>query len=206
MDKIRKPYGLTGNIGCGKSTIANILRANEVAVYDCDSIARGIVASPEHRQRIVEILGTDAPFAGEAMDRKMVAKIIFSNPEIKDELEKYVHPLMWGEIEWDMQFLPEATIVFVEAAILYETGSASKCEAVLVATCSEGEQIRRLRSARNMSIEGINARINAQIPQSEKEARADMVISTELPLKQLEQEIGELCERLRKVNQQGEVK
>lgn len=197
---MKKPYGLTGGIGCGKSTVAKILEENGSMVYYCDAIAKEIILDPLHRQEIIKILGTDAPFAGVSVNIKMLAEIVFSNQETKKALEEYVHPLVWGIIEWRMKFLPKDTLVFVESALIYEVGWSHKLEAILVATCSEEEQVRRLRSNRGMSDQEINDRMYSQLSSREKESRADCVLSTECSYEQLEQRVGALCDMLHKIN------
>lgn len=198
---MRKPYGLTGGIGCGKSTVAKILEASGCVVYSCDTIAKEIILDPHHRQEIIKILGTDTPFEGASVDKRMIAEIVFSSQEIKKAIEGYVHPLVWGIILWRMEFLPKDTLVFIESALVYEIGWANKFEAVLVVTCSEEEQVRRLKSIRGMSDQDIVAFMYTQLSSHEKELRGDYVISTECSEERLEQRVNELCLSLKQINQ-----
>lgn len=202
---MKKPYGLTGGIGCGKSTIGEILEANGCVVYYCDAIAKEIIGDPAHRRAICRIIESDEPFLKGRVDWKLLADAFFSDEETKRELENYVHPLVWGMIEYRMRFTPKDTLVFVESALIYEIGWTNKFEAILVATCSEEEQVRRLRNERGMSEKEINKRLYSQISLREKESRGDYVISTECSRERLEQRVNELCLSLKQINQKEEV-
>lgn len=201
---MKKPYGLTGSIGCGKSTVAGILEELGAVVYYCDAIAGELITDPAHREKIIEILGTDSPFKGASVDKKILAGIIFSDQQVKEKLEKYLHPLVWGAIEWRMAFVPSKAVVFVESALIYEIGWTNKFEAVLVVTCSEEEQVRRLRSIRGMNDLDISNRMYSQLSSREKESRADTVISTECSRESLEAEVKILYDKLKLFNQQEE--
>lgn len=196
---MNKPYGLTGNIACGKSTVAEILRDNGIIVYDCDLIARAITEDRAHRDQLIEILNVDTWF--DLNNKRAIAKIIFSNADIKKNLENYVHSLVWENICLKIASLRNNAIVFVESAILYEIGWVSRFEGIVVATCSEEEQQRRLREERGMSCDEIDQRLASQMPYGQKESRADMVISTEGSRDSLKREVEILCVKLKQANQ-----
>lgn len=186
-------FGLTGNIGCGKSTVAKLLAKHpNVAVFDCDAIAKAIIISEHHRLEIAQILNiTNIP------DPKTIAKIIFQDPEKKRLLEEYVHPLVWQTVQEKVE-RSNSKICIVESAIIFETGSEDRFTAIITVTCSYGEQVRRLKEFRSMRDEEISLRIHQQLPSQEKMNRADFVIHTECSLEELQGRVTSLYYELKK--------
>lgn len=186
-------YGLTGNIGCGKSTVAKLLATHpDVVVFDCDAIAKAIILSEYHRLEIAQILGvTNIP------DPKTIAKIIFQEPQKKRLLEEYVHPLVWQTVQERVE-RSHNKICIVESAIIFETGSEHKFTAIITVTCSYDEQVRRLKEFRSMRDEEIGLRINQQLPSQTKMDRADFVIQTECSMEELHSRVTSLYHELKK--------
>ena len=191
-------FGLTGNIGCGKSTVASLLSQHgDVSVIDCDKIAKNLIASGTYRQEINTLLGEEV-FYEEEVDFTLMAEIIFQDPEKKKALEALIHPLVWKAVEREAAKLSDQSICIIESAIIYETSTENKFGAVIVATCEEDEQIRRLRENRHMSEDGIVARLESQISQAEKVRRAQFVIKTNCSLEELKERVHTLYETLKK--------
>lgn len=196
-------FGLTGNIGCGKSTVASLLASYpDVLVLDCDRIAKEIISDTSgdpggaHRQRINEILGTDVFAIGKA-DFQAIAKIIFTDRAKKTSFEAYIHPLVWETVQDTVNACSDSTICVVESAIIYEIGSEHTFTAMIVASCNRTEQIRRLRNNRQMKNADIDARIKEQLPQEEKIKQAQFVISTDCSLDQLNDAVHTLYKNLK---------
>lgn len=196
-----KLYGLTGNIGCGKSTVAKLLVIQgDVVVFDCDKIAKEIIASEAIRQDLVKIVGSGIFSNDNTVDWKKLAGIVFSDKRKKFRLEHLVHPLVRETIAQESECLSHDMIGIVESAIIYETSWYDAFNGVVVATCGRSEQVRRLKKHRNMSEDDILARINAQLPQYEKEHRANFVISTDCSPVQLETNVVDLYNKLKQLN------
>ncbi len=192
-----KPFGLTGNIGCGKSTVAALLsKYPDVLVLDCDRIAKEVISGEAHRQEINTILSTNVFPDGKANFRA-IAEIIFGQPEKKRLLEALVHPLVWATVHEKVVSVDTGTICIVESAILFETKSEDRFAAIIVAACDPHEQFRRLRENRKMDDAEIQARIAQQLPASEKERRAQFVIRTDCSLNQLKDRARDLYRNLR---------
>ncbi len=193
-----RAFGLTGNMGCGKSTVASLLSEYpDVTVLNCDQIAKEILCDPLHRSEVIEILSENV-FPGGKIDVKAVARIIFNDPHKKEELEKFIHPKVWHKVEEKIGEMSEGSICIVESAILYEKGDENRFVGVVVALCTETEQLERLKRDRHMSEEEIQARIGSQIPQSEKEAKAQFVIHTDCDLPELRSRVEALYHNLTK--------
>lgn len=192
-----KAFGLTGNIGCGKSTVAGILSGYPgVTVIDCDRIAKEIISNGAHDEEIAVILGTEA-FSGGNADLKAIARIIFNDPKMKRSFEGLLHPLVWAAVEKKAAAAKVADMAIVESAIIYETGSEGRFDAVIVAACEAAEQFRRLEEDRGMSRSEIMTRLAQQMPSSEKEAMARFVIHTDCSLEELENRAGGLYRLLK---------
>jgi dephospho-CoA kinase len=192
-----KPFGLTGNMGCGKSTVATLLgKYPDVLIVDCDCIATETISSSEHRQQINAILGTNV-FSNEKVDFRAIAKIIFEESEKKRLLEALVHPLVWVTMDKRVASAGDSKMCVVESALILETRSEDRFAAIIVATCNPHEQFRRLRESRQMNDAQIQARLDQQFPSSEKERRAQFVIHTDCSLNQLQDRVDNLYHNLK---------
>jgi dephospho-CoA kinase len=194
-----KPFGLTGNIGCGKSTVSKLLGKHvDVLILDCDRIAREIVSCDKYRRQINAILGTNV-LLGEKSDSRTIAKIIFEEPKKKKLLEALIHPLVWAIVNEGVVSAGDSKICVVESAIIFETNNENKFAAIIVATCESHEQFRRLRENRWMKDVEIQARLDQQLPLFEKEKRAQFVIHTDCSLKQLKDRVSSLYQNLKQM-------
>jgi dephospho-CoA kinase len=192
-----KPFGLTGNIGCGKSTVASLLsKYQDVMILNCDYIAKEIISNNIHEKEISDILGVEV-FPNEKADLKLIARIVFNQPKKKRLLEALVHPLVWTTVQERINQVGDNKICVVESAIVYETCSESKFSAIIVATCNPHEQFRRLRESRQMDDVQIQARLDQQLPSSEKEQRAQFVVRTDCSLDQLKDRVRDLYQNLK---------
>jgi len=168
--------GLTGNIACGKSTVLAQLARLGAFTIDADRLIHdmlrrgGPAFEPVVREFGDTILGED----GE-IDRRKLGMIVFSHAAKLARLEKIEHPIVRQLIE--EQIISAAQpIVVLDAIKLIESGWADKCDQVWVVTCTRDQQISRLIKTRGYSRSEAETRITAQSPQSEKAARADVVI------------------------------
>jgi dephospho-CoA kinase len=189
--------GLTGNIGCGKSTVVGMLAARGAQVIDADAVTRQVmeVGQPAY-QRIVEVFGEpilQAP--GGPIDRPALGRVVFSDPAALKTLEGIVHPatrqtiLSWLQERETAAQQQQREIAVVDAIKLIEANYPALCDAVWVITCDEQVQIRRLVELRGMSEADARQRIAAQPPQREKVAVADVVIDNSGTIEQTAQQV-----------------
>lgn len=153
--------GITGGIGSGKSTIAKALIKRGLTVYDCDQEAKRIIAEDkEVRKAIVALLGEES-FVNGRYNTAYVAKRVFEDRTLLEQLNGIVHPTVRKDI---VQKQPD----FVESAILYEAGMADLCEKVIVVDAPEDVRIARTIArdyqgeATAENIDKVRARIEAQ--------------------------------------------
>lgn len=188
--------GLTGNIGCGKSTILTMLAARGAHVIDADQVTRQVmdVGQPAY-QRIVESFGAGIlQSPGGPIDRAALGRIVFSDPALLKTLEGIVHPATRTVIyDWlrerDVASARRREIAVVDAIRLIEAGYPAFCDAVWVVICDEEQQLQRLVLGRGMSEADARQRIAAQPLQREKVAVADVVIDNSGTLEQTEQQV-----------------
>ena len=128
-----KVIGLTGGIGSGKSTIACELIRRGCRVYDCDKEAKRIIArNAEVRESIISLLG-DKAFDGGSYNTAYVSHRVFSEPDLLKQLNAIVHPAVIKDIRTLTQSdVCHSSVLFIESAILYESGIDALCDSVIV--------------------------------------------------------------------------
>ena len=187
--------GLTGNIATGKSEVLKMLARLGATVIDADALAHRVMAkgTPVWRAVVEEfgegILGPD----GE-IDRSRLGEIVFSDPKALRRLERIVHPAVIAATVELIQ-AAEGDVVAVEAIKLIEAGM--KCDSLWVVTCAKEQQLARLMAQRGLSEEEARRRIEAQPPQEEKLALADVVIDNSGSLEETWEQVRAAWERIR---------
>jgi dephospho-CoA kinase len=171
-----KVIGLTGNIGCGKSTVAGMLRDMGVATIDADVVARQVRTNDGvARRRIEERFGTS--------EAAPLAEIVFSDPAALAELEAILHPPVRDEVRARLAELMAAgaEVACIEAIKLLESPLLDRCDETWVVRCDEADALARL-AERGIDEEAARARLANQTPQDEKVAAADRVIDGSAPM------------------------
>ena len=180
-----KVIGLTGNIGCGKSTVAGMLRELGVVTIDADQVTREIRNNDaDARAAIERRFGTRE--AGE------LAKIVFDDPVALRDLEAILHPLVRGAVRARLAELVEAgvNVAGVEAIKLIESPLADACDQVWVVRCDEADALRRVAASRGMSTAEAQRRLASQSSQEEKVASADVVIDGSAPIDETRRQVS----------------
>ena len=156
--------GLTGPIGCGKSTVAGWLAARGAVVVDADEVARDVTApgQPAH-DAVLAHFGDPVRGADGTLDRAALARLVFSDPAALADLEAIVHPAVRPQILAVVESAEAAGVpaVVIEAIKLVEGGLAALCDEVWLVTCDARVQRERLL-ARGASPEDADRRIAAQ--------------------------------------------
>ncbi|MEP6468879.1 MAG: dephospho-CoA kinase [Chloroflexota bacterium] len=179
-----KVIGLTGNIGCGKSTIAGWLSEMGVAVLDLDAVARQIRNNDaEARRRIEARFGT--------VEAGKLASVVFGNPAALQDLEAILHPLVRNETRARLAELEAAGVeaACIEAIKLLESPLHDRCDSIWVVRCEEADAVRRVATSRAMSADEAQARLANQSPQEAKIAAADVVIDGSAPMEETRRQV-----------------
>lgn len=173
--------GLTGPIGCGKSTVARMLGRLGAAVIDADTLARDATAPGEHTLGPIRTRFGDEVFAADgSLDRAALARIVFADPAALADLESIVHPRVRALVDAALESATESGVPFavVEAIKLVEGGLADRCDEVWLVDCSEPVQRERL-AGRGMAADDIDRRMAAQSGLRERLApRASRILDT----------------------------
>ncbi|MBO5534782.1 MAG: dephospho-CoA kinase [Clostridia bacterium] len=170
--------GITGSIACGKSTVAGYLRSLGYRVVDADAVSRELTAEngralPKVREAFPGCFEADG-----TLNRKALGAVVFSDPEAKKRLESILHPLILDEIDRQMAEVKDP-LVFADIPLLFECGMERQFDEVWTVTLDPSLQMKRLMERDHLTEAEARARIDSQMPQSEKAARADRCISTE---------------------------
>lgn len=189
--------GLTGNIATGKSQVAQMLARRGAEHIDADRLAHQVMAqNTPARQQIVEAFGRETLGADGEIDRKRLGEIVFSSEPDLARLEQIVHPAVIARTE-ERIARTDADVVVVEAIKLIESGMVLRlCDTLWVVTAPRETQIERLMITRGLSRDEATLRIDAQPPQSDKVARADVVIDNSGTLEETERLVSYAWDRV----------
>jgi dephospho-CoA kinase len=198
--------GLTGGIGCGKSTVASMMRELGCHVFDADQIARQVVepGQPAYDE-IVREFSREILLPDGALDRAQIAAIVFGDPARLARLNAIVHPWVLAQHDRDLERLERddpAGIGVVEAPLLMESGYYKRLQRVILAVCTPEQQIERLtdpRSGRGMTREQAEARIAAQMSLAEKRRLATDEIDCSGTLEETRRQVTALVTRLKEI-------
>jgi dephospho-CoA kinase len=155
--------GITGPIGCGKSTVSGMLAEHGAIVIDADRLVREVYEDAAVRQTVVGRFGPDVQRPDGSIDRRALAGIVFDDPAALRDLEAIVHPAVRPRILAGMEAAEtsRAPAVVVEAIKLVESGLAVLCDEVWLITCDPPIQRGRLRE-RGVPEDDADRRIAAQ--------------------------------------------
>lgn len=168
--------GITGGIGSGKSTICRIFEVMEVPVFNADAEARRIQnEDPNIRSSMISLFGNEV-YNDDGLNRKLVAELVFNNKLLLDQLNKIIHPATLVAFEKWKQDYSSNHYVIKEAAILFESKSNIGLDKIIVVSAAEELRIERIIKRDNISREQIISRMNNQLAEEERIAKADFVI------------------------------
>jgi dephospho-CoA kinase len=169
--------GLTGSMGMGKSTIAAMLCARGIAVFDADAEVHRLYEGAAVAEIEAAFPGTTS--AGR-VDRAKLASAIVKNPESIERLEDLIHPLVRRAEKEFLQAEAKrgASLAVLEIPLLYETGADANVDAVAVVSASPETQRARLLLRPGMDEQRLNVLLARQTPDSEKRRHAEFVVDT----------------------------
>lgn len=195
--------GLTGGIGCGKSTVAAMMRELGCHVVDADAIARDLAepGKPAYRD-IVATFGNEILSPDGRMDRAKMAHLVFHDASKLATLNQILHPRVIAEQEREMAKIERAeprAVAVVEAALLVEAGIHKSLDRLIVVWCIPDQQIARLTDPQGRAMQPADAerRIAAQMPLEEKRRLATDEIDNSGTLAATRQQVAALVARLK---------
>lgn len=172
--------GLTGGIGSGKSTAAQIFGFLSVPVYEADAASKRLIDEDLQLQsELAQLLGQDI-VKKERIDRSLMASRIFSDQNLLAQTNALIHPAVARDFErWKVQY-ETSPYVIREAAILFESGSYHDCSKVIVVSAPAEMRIARVMQRNGISRAEVLERMKNQWSEEEKLSRADYVIYNNL--------------------------
>lgn len=172
--------GITGGIGCGKSVVSKIIGLMGYPVYDSDKNAKKIVdESDEIRTGLISRFGTEI-YNGTKLNRKLLAEKIFSDNEARSFVNSLIHPAVLKDfIRWSELNLKKVDVVFIESAILFESGFNKYVDKILLVISTEKLRIERVKKRDNALTSEVRKRIQSQFPQKELIKKSDFIIKND---------------------------
>lgn len=194
--------GLTGNIGAGKSTVAELFTRWGARVIDADLLAREVVApGTPYLARLRERWGDEVITPAGALDRAAMRQIAFSDAEARRELEAILHPAIlerYNELVEEAQARGDSIVVGA-IPLLYESGIESQFDVVVLIYAPLGHRIYRLVSRRGLTEDEARRIAEAQMPAEEKRKRADLIIDNDSDIPTLERRAWETWKEIEKM-------
>lgn len=167
--------GITGGIGSGKSVVSKILETYEIPVYNADKEARIIIDTNEKvREGLINAFGEEV-YIKETLNRALLSKIVFNNPEKLKILNSITHPVVISEGEKWFN-LQNKGIVAKEAAIFFESGSAGNLDVMIGVYAPESIRINRVVNRDRISADEVRSRMKNQINEEIKMRLCDYVV------------------------------
>ncbi len=185
--------GLTGGIGSGKSTVADLFVAHGAALVDTDAIAHALTAPGGAAMPLLRAAFGDAVVRADGgLDRPAMRARAFADPATKARLEGLLHPLIRAEADRRCR-AATAPYVILAVPLLVESGSyADRCDRVLVVDCAEATQVARVMARNGLREDEVRAIVAAQATRQARLAAADDVVDNDGPAAALPAQVERL--------------
>ena len=189
-----KLVAITGSIGCGKTTISDILRSLGYFVYDIDKWVRNLY----YRADFLAVIRKKFPevFVGNVFDKKKLRELVFDNPARLRELEALIHPFLTQKLRRIIRKRVNKGIVFIDVALLFELKWDKFCYSVVLADTDYETQKQRVMRRDNISADDFDKINKQQMPREVKKMKADIIIDTGVGKNKLRRNVVELVKVL----------
>ena len=195
-----KIVGITGGIGSGKSTVSKFIEEMGFPMYDSDFWAKELVNVDENlKQKIIELLGSEAYDEDGRYNRKFVAEKVFENKELLLKLNQIIHPAVKIHFE-NWVNAQHSEFVFKETALLFELKLNESCYQSILVTSEENIRIKRVMDRDDRTYREVKEIIDKQMPESEKVKLADFVIENNLDLHTLKEFTKQTITELKRID------
>ena len=188
--------GLTGGIGAGKSTVADLFSQKGAVVIRSDELARQVIEPQTPGfQQVIDRFGKDFVNSEGYIDRAKLAQIVFQDDAALKDLENIVHPLVRSRTNQIIDQHTSETIIVNEIPLLLEKKMESLFDFLVIVISSEKNRLERL-SQRGLTTEQVTARMAKQVSDDERKAAADFLIVNDGNLDQLEADVEKIWQTL----------
>ena len=195
-------FGITGGISVGKSTVSNLIRSKyNIPIVDADTIIREVVEpGTPGLQYLINAFGSEI-LSENYLNRPYLSNLVFNNKLAMDKLNSIMSPLVKEESFKQIQNLHSQGhyLVGYDYALLFESGVNNLYNPIIVVSCNEDLQIKRLIARNGYSKDQALARINSQMPLQYKVERADYVIHNNNGMSELSSDIYSVINKLKQL-------
>lgn len=171
-----KRVGITGGIGCGKSTVVAEFVRRGVHAFVADDVAAAYYDNPAFLAEVRRLLGDEVFRADGSVDKRRIAGIVFADSRKLHGLNNLVHPRVMTDFDAFCSKHSAEPYVLFESAILYDYGFNAFMDKVVCVYLDLNERIERLQKRDGVGVEQLMARVANQMPAEEMMRRADYVI------------------------------
>ena len=186
--------GLTGGIGCGKTTVAKLFQERGAYIIDTDEIAHQLTQAQGPAIAAIQAAFGDTYITAEgALDRNRMRELIFSDSVAKQKLENLLHPLIFDCAQQQLALVPPETYAVMVVPLLLQSPDFLKLvQRILVVDCDEARKIERVQQRSKLTEAVIRSIIAQQTPRQEKLARANEVIHNDADMTGLDKQVAVL--------------
>ncbi len=187
-------YGLTGGIGSGKSTAAQLFADLGVPILDLDKLGHTALAQNDIKAKLIQTFGKSI-LDGNEIHRGKLAKLAFASQENTQTLNQIMHPAI-QQLEQMWRKKQTAPYAIIEASVLIESGGIKRMQGLIVVMCSQAIRERRLIARGTHNQEQIRAIIQRQCSDTERLKHADYILDNESDLQHLAAQVEVLHQKL----------
>lgn len=188
--------GLTGGIGAGKSTVADMFSKLGAVVIRSDELARQVIEpNTPGFQKVLSRFGNQILQENGSIDRQKLAQIVFNDKNALKDLEDIIHPLVRGKTNELIDSQTQETIVVNEVPLLLEKNMNSLYDFLVIVVSNEKNRLNRLLK-RGISEEEAKKRILLQVSDEQRKSAADFLISNDGTIDQLQADVAKVWQAL----------
>ena len=190
-----KLVGITGSIGCGKTTLAKIVKKLGYAVFDIDGWVRKIYFNKDFLLKLNNSFPNSVKDG--VADKRYLRNIVFNNKKKLKELENLIYPFLDEKIRKTVRlYAKKNNICFLDAALLFEKGWDKYCDVIILADVDYEIQKQRVMNRDNISAEDFDKINNIQIKNSDKKILSDIIVDTDKSMNLLKVELIEIIKNI----------
>ncbi len=189
-----KFYGLTGGIGSGKSTTAQLFADLGVPILDLDKLGHTALTQNDIKAKLIQAFG-ESILDGNEVNRGKLAKLAFASQENTQTLNQIMHPTI-QQLEQRWREKQTAPYAIIEASVLIESGGRKRMHGLIVMMCSQAIRERRLIARGTPSKEQIQTILQRQCSDAQRLELADYVLDNEADLQSLAAQVKALHQKL----------
>ncbi len=172
-----KIVGITGLIASGKSTLSSYLKSQGYKIVDADAISRDITKKDRiGYTKVIEEFCRDILSSNGEIDRAKLSNIVFNDENALKKLNDTLHPLIFQEIDRQLDLYKDEKILFLDAPLLFEAKLDKKCDEIILVVCDEEVQISRIQKRDNKDYDSAKKIIDSQIAKEFKIEKSDYII------------------------------